>query len=98
MIAFRCTGCGKALNVKDQHAGKRGSCPHCKQPLIVPAASLEVTAAQAADTPSAAEGTAAKLDFLAPPQQSDELGRLGSYRVLKVLGAGAWCCKRRIRS
>jgi formylglycine-generating enzyme required for sulfatase activity len=88
MIAFRCTGCGKALNVKDQHAGKRGSCPHCKQPLIVPAASLEVTAAQAADTPSAAEGTAAKLDFLAPPQQSDELGRLGSYRVLKVLGAG----------
>jgi predicted Ser/Thr protein kinase len=28
------------------------------------------------------------LDFLAPAQQSDELGRLGPYRVLKVLGAG----------
>jgi formylglycine-generating enzyme required for sulfatase activity/tRNA A-37 threonylcarbamoyl transferase component Bud32 len=27
-------------------------------------------------------------DFLAPAQQADELGRLGSYRVLKVLGAG----------
>jgi formylglycine-generating enzyme required for sulfatase activity/mono/diheme cytochrome c family protein len=28
------------------------------------------------------------LDFLAPPQQDDEIGRLGPYRVLKVLGAG----------
>src|SRR4051812_16155442 len=26
--------------------------------------------------------------FLAPPQQPDELGRLGPYRVLAVLGAG----------
>ena len=26
--------------------------------------------------------------FLAPPQQPDEIGRLGPYRVLKVLGAG----------
>ena len=28
------------------------------------------------------------LDFLAPAQQPDELGRLGEYRVLKVLGVG----------
>ena len=28
------------------------------------------------------------LAFLAPPQQSDEIGRLGRYRVLKVLGEG----------
>jgi len=27
-------------------------------------------------------------DFLAPPQLPDEMGRLGPYRVLKVLGAG----------
>jgi serine/threonine protein kinase len=27
-------------------------------------------------------------DFLAPAQASDELGRLGPYRVLKILGAG----------
>jgi serine/threonine protein kinase len=27
--------------------------------------------------------------FLAPPQKQDELGRLGPYRVLKLLGAGA---------
>jgi WD40 repeat protein len=28
------------------------------------------------------------LDFLAPPEGSDELGRLGPYRVLKLLGVG----------
>jgi serine/threonine protein kinase len=27
-------------------------------------------------------------DFLAPPQAADEIGRLGPYRVLQVLGAG----------
>src|ERR1051326_3348646 len=27
-------------------------------------------------------------EFLAPPQRDDELGRLGGYRVLKVLGSG----------
>jgi len=29
-----------------------------------------------------------EFDFLAPAQESDELGRLGQYRVLKKLGAG----------
>lgn len=30
----------------------------------------------------------ANVDFLAPPRQADELGRLGSYRVLSILGQG----------
>ena len=29
-----------------------------------------------------------RYDFLAPPEQPDEIGRLGPYRVLQVLGAG----------
>ncbi len=36
----------------------------------------------------AAAPKAELYDFLAPAQAEDELGRLGSYRVLKVLGAG----------
>jgi serine/threonine protein kinase len=28
------------------------------------------------------------LDFLSPPRAADEIGRLGSYRILKVLGKG----------
>src|SRR5262245_32119314 len=27
-------------------------------------------------------------DFLAPPQSADELGRLGNFRILKILGHG----------
>ncbi|HEV3257456.1 MAG TPA: protein kinase, partial [Gemmataceae bacterium] len=37
---------------------------------------------------ASAEAAADYLSFLAPPQGPDELGRLGSYRVLKVLGSG----------
>ncbi len=38
--------------------------------------------------PDNAEPTPDLYSFLAPPQAADELGRLGSYRVLQVLGAG----------
>src|SRR5262249_29289041 len=38
--------------------------------------------------PAAAPATRELYDFLAPPQGAGELGRLGPYRVLKVLGAG----------
>src|SRR5581483_9707885 len=37
---------------------------------------------------AAAEPTAEAYAFLAPPQAPDEMGRLGGYRVLRVLGAG----------
>jgi WD40 repeat protein len=35
-----------------------------------------------------ADATRDVLAFLTPPQASDEIGRLGGYRVLKLLGAG----------
>ncbi len=40
------------------------------------------------DEPSTMEDSAELTAFLAPPQMSDELGRLGPYRILKVLGQG----------
>jgi WD40 repeat protein/formylglycine-generating enzyme required for sulfatase activity len=44
----------------------------------------------ASDPTAALPGNAhqVNLDFLAPAQAADELGRLGPYRVLKVLGKG----------
>jgi serine/threonine protein kinase len=49
-----------------------------------PARSIEGTTAY-----QAAPGKNKELcDFLAPPQAPDELGRLGPYRVIEVLGAG----------
>jgi hypothetical protein len=41
----------------------------------------------AGETP-ASGGTEELHDFLAPPQAEGELGRLGPYRILRVLGAG----------
>jgi serine/threonine protein kinase len=41
-----------------------------------------------ADTPSAGGFPSEYCDFLAPAQCPDELGRLGAYRVLRVIGAG----------
>ncbi|HTU23360.1 MAG TPA: protein kinase, partial [Gemmataceae bacterium] len=39
-------------------------------------------------TPRQSDKERQLCSFLAPPQKPDELGRLGAYRVLKVLGAG----------
>lgn len=36
-IPIKCPGCGKALRVKDEFAGKRGNCPSCGAVLVVPA-------------------------------------------------------------
>jgi predicted Ser/Thr protein kinase len=38
--------------------------------------------------PLDADTQAGLTDFLSPPQAADELGRLGKYRVLKILGYG----------
>ena len=107
MITFLCSGCGKSLKVKDELAGRKGRCPHCQQPMTVPAsadtADVSETGAKTVP-PSGARGSsgvkkggtvapaaapkAELYDFLAPAQADDEIGRLGSYRVLKVLGSG----------
>jgi Leucine-rich repeat (LRR) protein/tRNA A-37 threonylcarbamoyl transferase component Bud32 len=48
----------------------------------------DATASEAATVAPASAADAEAYAFLAPPQQPDERGRLGPYRVLKVLGTG----------
>ncbi|MBM4024438.1 MAG: hypothetical protein FJ280_03405 [Planctomycetes bacterium] len=38
MIRFACPHCGAKLQVAEAHAGKRGRCPQCRGPTIVPPA------------------------------------------------------------
>jgi Leucine-rich repeat (LRR) protein/tRNA A-37 threonylcarbamoyl transferase component Bud32 len=57
------------------------------QPRPCPNPASQATSAQQ-ETPSP-EGAPAGYDFLAPPQQAGEVGRLGPYRVLGLLGQGA---------
>ncbi len=57
------------------------------QPTLRPRAAAQDTAPPLPDSPRLAPSP--DYPFLAPPQEADELGRLGPYRVLKVLGTGA---------
>jgi len=57
------------------------------QRTLRPRAAAEDTAPALPDSPRLAPSP--DYPFLAPPQGPDELGRLGPYRVLKVLGTGA---------
>jgi hypothetical protein len=57
-----------------------------EQPTQPPVALEQATLPPA---PRAAEGVDSEhLEILSPPQAPDELGRLGPYRILRVLGAG----------
>ena len=111
MIAFACSACQAKLSVKDELAGRKGKCPACSRPVVVPSqATLEagrpVAPPEEGDTrtlmhtpandPQATQGIArpdatddpSLTEFLAPPQADDELGWLGKYRVLSILGHG----------
>src|SRR5262245_34999518 len=100
MIAFACPHCGASLRVDESLAGQTGPCPACSRVVRAPVPA-QGSGTPAAPPRAAAEDTAPALPnsprlapspdypFLAPPQQPDELGRLGPYRVLKVLGTGA---------
>jgi hypothetical protein len=80
MIPFACQACHKRFSVREDLAGKKGRCPGCGQFLVVP---------QPAGATQPGGGPSAGLThFLSPPQARDELGRLGKYRILKVLGHG----------
>jgi eukaryotic-like serine/threonine-protein kinase len=97
MIAFACTHCQRTIRAGDELAGKRVRCSGCSTVMVVPAslASGEPTtlpppsAAELTAPPSPLEGYDSSLiEFLAPAQTDDELGRLGGYRILEVLGHG----------
>src|SRR5207302_2368288 len=79
---FSCSGCSKTLKVKADLAGQKVKCPCCGQVGQVPAGRQNETQAYER------QAEPQVWDFLAPAQRPDEIGRLGPYRVLAVLGAG----------
>jgi len=67
-----------------EKAGVNGLIQRLKQ---LPGGATPDPVATAAYAPRAG-ASGERIDFLAPPQSPGEMGRLGGYRVLKVLGAG----------
>jgi serine/threonine protein kinase len=87
MIAFACSHCGKQLSVKPELGGRKAKCPHCKGSFRIPSGQ-NVGASAPLPSPTSTSRIDGEDAFLAPPQKPDELGRLGPYRVLNVLGTG----------
>src|SRR5579884_3469374 len=103
MLAVFCPYCQQQMYVRPEHAGLQVRCPNCRE-LLTPQDSLAPPLA-AVDTPGdlglsvdtghgAAPGGFASTEFpfLGPPQAPGELGVLGGYRVVRLLGAGGMGC------
>jgi serine/threonine protein kinase len=76
------------LNVPASESGSRGHTP--KEEPTIPPHPDKPRSVSASSVPAAIllPPDAELYDFLAPPQSPDEIGRLGAYRILKVLGGG----------
>ncbi len=88
MLAFSCPHCGVRVRVDDRWAGQQVQCGGCRGVVQAPG---DGSASPPVRNPRNAPQTNVppeRYDFLAPAQAADEIGRLGPYRVLKVLGRG----------
>lgn len=86
-IQFACDHCGKNLKVKKEWAGKRVKCSGCGKGNEVPGAA-DTIAAQATGVLAHTAASAGATSWLAPPEAPGELGRLGRYRLIRILGSG----------
>jgi serine/threonine protein kinase len=100
MMVVVCPGCHRRLQLADSPGGHEGQCAHCGRhvrlggPRVDAARDTNDTASsQVPETgshpPAPSRPAAPGYEFLAPPQLPDEIGRLGTHRVLQLLGQGA---------
>lgn len=96
-----CPNCQQKLKIAADSAGKRVRCPRCQSVLTVPQQISQSQSDSASiDSDQTTDMDPAKnldrknptkdhqLSFLRPAQSSDELGRLGHYRIVRILGEG----------
>src|SRR5262245_47250519 len=103
MRVWPCSRCGSPVAIP-KDAGNNFVCPQCGLVITSPLASSPAADHFSADSPEpiATRATesfsraafehndlAAELQvMIGPPEQPDELGRLGPYRLLRILGGG----------
>jgi serine/threonine protein kinase/ABC-type branched-subunit amino acid transport system substrate-binding protein len=82
MLTLQCPGCGKAVAAVSG-GDPVAHCPFCSC-VLVP--SGEETCGN--EPPTRLNTSLPELSFLSPPRQPGELGWLGPYRILKLIGSG----------
>lgn len=85
MIDLTCPHCRNRWPVSEVSSGFAVLCPSCGMPVDLPVEALAVHESTGMATKQKAKGIAS---LLSPPQAEDEIGRLGGYRVLEMLGEG----------
>ena len=92
----KCPGCGTLTVVPAAVAAGAGPTVATSEPSSDSLTGGNKPTHASSDAPDVTQGLDASAkkkeksltDFLAPPQAADELGRLGKYRILKILGHG----------
>ncbi len=90
MIQLTCPYCRHEWSVGDPLGGSSVWCPQCGTPNDVPVPEPP-SVSDSATVEGSAKGSRETIDFsefLAPPVDSGELGRLGGYSVLRPIGIG----------
>jgi len=86
--AFACPSCHLPLKAAADATGRKVRCPRCGN-LFLPQAEHTTPSLPAEDATAGWQGDGSSADpCLRPARQADELGRLASYRILKILGQG----------
>jgi formylglycine-generating enzyme required for sulfatase activity len=91
MSAVNCPACRQPLPGVSFDAGRQVPCLVCGHVLTVPEpkpAELDMPTGSLPPTEPHAAADNLPLDFLRRAESSDELGRLGGYRILSILGCG----------
>src|SRR5689334_5398606 len=86
MLTFHCSRCGRALGVREEFAGRKARCQGCGGINDVPSPGEDGAGLSRPVSP--APGRSVWQGLLAPPRGPEEIGRLGRYRVFRVLGVG----------
>jgi serine/threonine protein kinase len=88
----KCPGCGRAVLVPALSTAQARDTTTRAARTVDKRPSGEVTATPAlvpATASSSRPGSIVEFSFLTPPQEPDEMGRLGPFRILSLLGSGS---------
>src|SRR5262249_50845699 len=95
MIVLRCSRCDREIEVGEPRARQTVLCPYCGQLLAkgsgIQSENRDEGGGETMLPPeqeSAIDTDTDEFSFLKPGQDAKELGRLGHYKVLKLLGKG----------